>query len=114
MKSEQEAYQDAEVLNRYCRRCYDTAKSKGFHDGAFNFGEKIALVHSELSEALEAYRKHLASSHIPTRSGVEEELADTLIRIFDLCGAIGFDIGGTVEEKMRFNETREYKHGKAL
>jgi NTP pyrophosphatase (non-canonical NTP hydrolase) len=78
-----------------------------------NFGEKIALCHSELSEALEAHRKGLASDHLPGFSGVEEELADTLLRIFDLAGKFQLRLGEAVIEKLLFNLQRPYKHGKA-
>lgn len=71
-----------------------------------NNGEMIALMHSELSEALEADRKDLMDDHIPTRHGLEVELADTLIRIFDFAGARGLDIGGAYVEKRGYNDKR--------
>jgi len=46
-----------------------------------NFGEVVALMHSELSEALEAHRKGLMDDKLPHRSGVEVEFADCIIRI---------------------------------
>lgn len=72
-----------------------------------NFGEMIALMHSELSEALEAYRKNLMDSHLPSRTGVEVELADLLIRLFDLAGAYGLDLDGAVRDKRAYNATRQ-------
>jgi len=68
--------------------------------------EKIALIHSEISEALEADRKSLMDDHLPDRPGVEVELADAVIRIFDLAGALSLDLGGAVAEKLAYNQER--------
>lgn len=68
--------------------------------------QKLLLIHSEISEACEADRKNTMDSHLDHRSGVEVELADAAIRIFDLAGALGFDLGATIAEKMNFNATR--------
>lgn len=72
-----------------------------------NFGELLCLVHSEISEALEGHRKNLMDDKLPHRSMVEVELADVMIRIFDICGAYNYNIGEAFEEKMAFNATRE-------
>ncbi len=66
----------------------------------------IALMHSELSEALEGVRKDLMDDHLPNRKMVEVEFADTIIRILDYCGAAGLDIGGAIEEKIAYNQNR--------
>lgn len=71
-----------------------------------NFGEVIALMHSELSEALEAHRKGLMDDKLPHRSGVEVELADCIIRILDTAAALKLDVAGAIIEKNRFNRTR--------
>ena len=62
-----------------------------------NKGELIALMHSELSECLEAERGNLMDSHLPHRKGAEVELADVLIRIFDYAGAFGYDPQGKLD-----------------
>lgn len=85
------------------------------------FSNKLALCHSELSEALEADRKGLNDSHLPHRDGREVEIADAIIRLLDLCGAYNLDIGGALVEKSLYNlkrldhklETRNAAGGKA-
>jgi NTP pyrophosphatase (non-canonical NTP hydrolase) len=72
-----------------------------------NFGELIALCHSELSEALEGHRKNLMDDKLPHRKMAEVELADCVIRIFDMCAALGMDLEGAFEEKMAYNAQRE-------
>lgn len=73
----------------------------------WNFGEKIALIHSELSEALEADRKDLMDNHLTHRKGVEAELADVFIRLGDLCGKLEIDIGRVIAEKLIYNSNRQ-------
>lgn len=72
----------------------------------YMLGTKIALIHSEVSEALEGLRKGGMDEHLPTRKSVEVELADTLIRIFDLAGRLELELGEVVIEKGRFNAIR--------
>lgn len=72
-----------------------------------NFGEVVALMHSELSEALEANRKDLMDDKLPHRSGIEVEFADCLIRIFGTAAAMNLDLAGALIEKNRFNQTRD-------
>ena len=71
-----------------------------------NFGEVVALMHSELSEALEADRKGLKDDKLPHRDGREVEFADCVIRIFDTCAALGLDLAGAIIEKNRYNRNR--------
>lgn len=73
---------------------------------ARNFGEVVALMHSELSEALEADRKGLMDDKLPHRDGREVEFADCIIRILDTAAALGLDVAGAVIEKNRFNRQR--------
>lgn len=68
--------------------------------------EKIALMHSELSEALEGLRKGLMDDKLPHRANAEVELADAVIRILDWAGAMGYDIAGAIEDKLEFNASR--------
>lgn len=72
-----------------------------------NVMEMLCLVHSEVSEAAEGHRKDLMDDKLPHRKMIEVELADSLIRIFDLAGYQGLDLGGAMIEKMQYNATRE-------
>lgn len=71
-----------------------------------NVGEMLCLVHSEISEALEGYRKNLMDDHLPGRSSIEVELADAVIRIFDIAAGLQLDLGGAFEDKMAYNAVR--------
>jgi len=71
-----------------------------------NVGEVIALMHSELSEALEGWRKDLMDDHLPHRKMIEVEFADCIIRILDTGAAMGLDIAGALIEKNRYNRQR--------
>ena len=106
--------QEIEAL---AKACHEAAKDKGFWDSSRNHGELIALIHSELSEALEALRcsgPPKASDKLAGFLAVEEEMADAVIRILDMCAARRWRIGKAIEAKMAYNRTREYKHGKAF
>lgn len=70
------------------------------------FPTRIALCHSELSEALEGHRKGLMDDKLPHRDMAEVELADTVLRVFDLAGAMGYDLGAAIAEKLAYNAQR--------
>lgn len=92
------------MINELCQEAYETAKSKGWHDEDRETGTMLALIHSEVSEALEADRKGEGDNFA-------EELADVCIRVFDLCGLKGIDLEYHILKKMEYNKTRTHKHG---
>jgi NTP pyrophosphatase (non-canonical NTP hydrolase) len=130
------------MLNQLAQEIHENAKSKGFYDSPKNVGEMIALMHSELSEALEADREGKYSTGLVSapngewmervkevdgytedanfileyktqiKGTFEEEMADIIIRALDFCGFKNIDISAHVKAKMRYNSLREHKHGK--
>lgn len=132
-----------ESFNALATEAHDTAVSKGWWDSedavflraiassdpafskglmslaskleAKNDGEMIALMHSELSEALEALRHgNPPDDKVPEFSGVEAELADTIVRIMDLCSQRGWRVAEALVAKMEMNKSRSVKHGGKL
>lgn len=126
-----------ESVERFTKICHDNSKAKGFWTGPENdnIPTKIALLHSELSEMLEAYRKGnppcdktktmiadggkvvecplsvIDGGEIRTLTSIEEEAADVFIRLCDLCGRLGIDLARVAMEKHRYNTSREHMHG---
>jgi len=119
------------TINELCIKASTYAEKQGFHK-KINFGEKLMLVVSELSEALEASRKH--APYDPNKIGtpysdpekiskdeyetvikgtVAEELADAVIRIADIADIYGINLDFHIRAKMAYNETRPYMHGKS-
>ncbi|MBN2135228.1 MAG: hypothetical protein JW737_05820 [Acidobacteria bacterium] len=91
------------------RDCHSNAKMKGFWDASQNIPEKVMLVVTELAEGVEAYRNGIV---IGEKDCFAEELADAVIRIFDICGYLEIDLEKELREKMKYNKTRPYLHGK--
>jgi NTP pyrophosphatase (non-canonical NTP hydrolase) len=94
--------------------CHARAHNAGWwHDGKTgvprprSVSDLLVLVHSEISEAVAGYRKDLMDDHLPHRKMLEVELADAVIRIFDMAGGLGLDLAGAMAEKMDYNARRQ-------
>lgn len=115
-------------ISEWQKEVHETARSKGWHpvwpfeDDRINaqlVSSWIALVHSELSEALEELRTAKDPVDLDGRidpdtgkpEGFVTELADAMIRIMDMCGALGLNIEQAIREKHAFNQTRPIRHG---
>lgn len=103
----------APAINHLARVCHALSRDAGWYTDVRtgeplqrNIGEMLALNHSEVSEALEGYRKTLQDDHLPHRKMVEVELADVLIRVFDLAEYLQLDLGGALVEKLEYNQNR--------
>lgn len=115
------AYNGLSKIQAICyKQSYSAERHKNPASNPETFATKIALIHSELSEALEGFRKDKMDDHLQYRKSAEVELADALIRIFDLAGALGLDLAGATMEKLVYNmhradhkpEVREQAGGK--
>ena len=117
-------------LNELSKQIYEGNKLRGFDVSKENIGQTLMLVVSELAEALEADRKNMHSDfdtfdkmnrnelqfnqafYANIKDTFEDEIADSFIRLFDLCGGLGIDIEKHIDFKLRYNSTRSFKHGK--
>lgn len=102
-------------LQHIADECHNIALTKGWWENTPEnyIPEKLALIHSEISEALEAYRENQLTGMEDDGKpvGLDSELADAVIRIFDLSGYMGIDIEEIIKKKMAYNMTRPHRHG---
>ena len=107
-------------INDLIAEAHANAVAHGFWEEDRPFAEQIALMHSELSEALEEFRDGHGMQEVywpPPFSkpeGIPIELADVIIRICDTCGKYRIDLEEAIRLKMEYNKTRPYKHGKKI
>jgi len=120
------AYKTPHVLDQMAESVFSANVEKGFWEDTITAAkenslainkaytaQKLMLIVSEVSEALEADRKDLMDTYLPEYKGLHVELADALIRILDMCGGYNIPIGEIVEAKLEYNASRPFKHGKA-
>lgn len=111
------------IVNDVAKHVCEVSRSHGFwrtpaseEDNQAQLAQKVALIHSEVSEFLELLRHnavYIPDKHCLDQSAGAVELADVVIRVFDLAHSLGLDIGGAIEAKVKYNESRPFKHGKA-
>lgn len=112
------------VLDTLAVEVEQVNRDNGWYDDSRTFGDEVALLHSEVSEMLEAFRDHgtadatvkLTNAHdtedrLPKPEGVGSEAADVLIRLLDTCRRHGIDLGAEYHRKLAYNRTRGYRHG---
>ncbi|BDD05238.1 hypothetical protein [Aureibacter tunicatorum] len=127
------------MINKLSKEIHQNNKEKGFYENERNIGELLCLIHSEVSEALEAHRIEKHTHEMPSaisqgiqapnltkedaslfkkefeakiKNSFEDELADTMIRIMDLAAYLNIDLETHILAKIQYNKLREHKHGK--
>lgn len=118
------------MINELANQIHENAKLKGFYDKEVNIGERLALIHSEVSEALEADRKGKYTNpdvfnslenydlifkqffEDTIKDTFEDEMADIVIRVLDLCAYKNINIEAHIKAKIIYNISRPHKHGK--
>lgn len=113
--------QETRTLGAMTQEVMEWCHSKGWYDNPVSFLEAMALLHTEVSEAVEAWRKWgtddatdptIEPNLIHKPEGIGSEFADVLIRLLDDCGRFGIDLEAEYHRKMAYNRTRPYRHGK--
>jgi len=87
---------------------HQNAIDHGWYEDQRSVPELLCLIHSEVSEALEGYRNGVKDGE---KGCLAEELADVVIRVFDMAEAYGIDIVNEINNKHEYNKTRPYRHG---
>jgi len=100
------------IINILMNEAHQTAIEHGWWDAERLPLECIALMHAELSEAVEAIRDgNPPDKYLPQHDALTVELADCIIRIFDFAAANKLDLADALLDKMEYNQGREYRHG---
>lgn len=110
----------ANAINDICQDIHTHNAEVGWYDGSERYSDpdtgipdkyyiptKLCLAHSEISEAMEGFRKGLKDDHLPHHDMFAVELADACIRIFDLAGYFDIPLGDIIQEKRGYNKHRE-------
>jgi len=85
----------------------DLTTGEPITNNPLTFSNKLMLIVSECAEAMEGDRKDLMDDKLPHRKMREVELADAVIRAFDLAGGYNMDLAGAIVEKLKYNAHRE-------
>jgi NTP pyrophosphatase (non-canonical NTP hydrolase) len=102
-------------INALCQEINAWAESKGWHEEPLQFGNTVALLHTEISEAYEEWRNGRGLTEVYYNGlkpeGVPIELADLAIRLFHACAYYGIDLEEAIKIKMVYNHKRPHRHG---